>query len=118
MQSVDAKDCQGTKAYCDTIRSLPVPYPEPQAIFVLGGDREREAFAVEMARAVPIDLWLSSGQNDADRLMAVPWLRHRLHLDWRALDTVTNFSTMIPNSRPKCTSRPVCRAARLVFLQP
>jgi uncharacterized SAM-binding protein YcdF (DUF218 family) len=89
-------ECPGSDTYCLAIKALPAPNPKPQAIFVLGGDRERETFAVEFARLdTDLDVWVSSGQNDANRLMDIPWLRGRVHIDWKALDTVTNFSTMV-----------------------
>jgi uncharacterized SAM-binding protein YcdF (DUF218 family) len=89
-------ECAGSEAYCLAIRTLLALKPMPQAIFVLGGDRERETFAVELAREnTELHLWISSGQSDADRLLSIPWLQGRVHIDWKALDTVTNFSTMI-----------------------
>ena len=43
------------------------------------------------------DVWLSSGQPDARRRMDA--LGGRMHYDWSALDTVTNFSALIPRLR-------------------
>lgn len=74
--------------------------PQPQAIFVLGGDKSREAAAAELARHYPdLDVWLSSGelpQQAYEIFAAAQVAPERLHLDYRATDTVTNFTTLIP----------------------
>ncbi|NJK27603.1 MAG: YdcF family protein [Coleofasciculaceae cyanobacterium SM2_3_26] len=75
------------------------PKTPPQAIFVLGGALEREAYATELAQQHPdLEVWISSGSNEEYAL----WLfesagidLHRLHLDYRARDTVTNFTSMV-----------------------
>ncbi|MBE7382843.1 MAG: YdcF family protein [Leptolyngbya sp. SIO1E4] len=71
----------------------------PQAILVLGGATEREHFAAEFARQNPtLDVWVSSGTNPE----YAEWLFQearidgkRIHLDYRAVDTVTNFTTVV-----------------------
>lgn len=71
---------------------------EPQAILVLGGDAKREHFAADLAQQHPdLDVWVSSGTNPE----YAEWLFQeanieatRLHLDYRAVDTVTNFTTV------------------------
>ena len=71
----------------------------PQALLVLGGAIEREVFAAEFARKNPnIDIWVSSGTNPE----YARWLfsragisQTRLHLDYHAVDTVTNFTTIV-----------------------
>ncbi len=78
---------------------------QPQAIFVLGGEEEREIFAAKFARTHPnLPVWISSG--------APPGYTHRvfkkagvaadnLHLDYQASDTVTNFTTMVDRFESK-----------------
>ncbi len=72
--------------------------PTPQAIFVLGGGQDREVAAAQMAHQYPeLDVWISTGSppevvskifTDAGIPLS------RLKLDYRASDTVTNFTTM------------------------
>ena len=72
---------------------------EPQAILVLGGDTQREHFAADLARQHPaLEVWVSSGSNPE----YAEWLFQeanvepvRVHLDYRAVDTVTNFTTIV-----------------------
>ncbi|NEQ44127.1 MAG: YdcF family protein [Leptolyngbya sp. SIOISBB] len=74
------------------------PLREPEAILVLGGATEREHFAAELASQHPdLDVWISSGTNPE----YAEWLfqeadiaSDRVHLDYRAVDTVTNFTTL------------------------
>jgi uncharacterized SAM-binding protein YcdF (DUF218 family) len=73
--------------------------PTPQAIFVLGGDSNRMEFAARFWQSHPhLDIWVSDDlfSLEADRQIflrfGVP--RERLHLDGRATDTVTNFTTL------------------------
>ncbi|NER78191.1 MAG: YdcF family protein [Leptolyngbya sp. SIO1D8] len=71
---------------------------EPQAILVLGGDADREHFAAELAgQNLDLEVWVSSGTNPE----YAEWLfqearidKTRVHLDYRAVDTVTNFTTI------------------------
>lgn len=71
----------------------------PTAALVLGGDTKREEFAAEFATKNPdIDVWISSGANPEYATWVfqeseVPL--ERLHLDYRAVDTVTNFTTLV-----------------------
>jgi uncharacterized SAM-binding protein YcdF (DUF218 family) len=73
--------------------------PEPQAILVLGGTTDREFFAAEFARNYPVlDIWASSGSSpkyiqDVFEMAGISG--DRLHLDYRATDTVTNFTTLV-----------------------
>ncbi len=78
--------------------TMPVP-KEPQAILVLGGDPKREKFAAQFGLKHPqIPIYVSSGspreyaKNVFDRAGIE---RDRVHLDYRAVDTVTNFTTMV-----------------------
>jgi uncharacterized SAM-binding protein YcdF (DUF218 family) len=72
---------------------------EPEAILVLGGATEREHFAAELANQHPhLEIWVSSGTNPE----YAQWLfqeaniaSDRVHLDYRAVDTVTNFTTLV-----------------------
>ncbi|MDA0266110.1 MAG: YdcF family protein [Cyanobacteria bacterium] len=72
---------------------------DPEAILVLGGSTEREHYAATMAHQYPdLDVWVSSGSNPE----YAEWLFHnadvsrdRLHLDYQAVDTVTNFTTLV-----------------------
>lgn len=71
----------------------------PKAIFVLGGAPERENFAAEFAQQHPeLDIWVSSGSNPE----YAEWVFNeaqvdpeRVHLDYAAVDTVTNFTTLV-----------------------
>ena len=71
----------------------------PQALLVLGGAIEREVFAAEFARQHPnLQIWVSSGTNPeyAEWLFSDAGISQtRLHLDYDAVDTVTNFTTMV-----------------------
>jgi uncharacterized SAM-binding protein YcdF (DUF218 family) len=72
---------------------------QPKAILVLGGAIEREAYAAEFAQEHPdLPIWVSSGSNPE----YTEWLfsdagvdLNRLHLDYQAVDTVTNFTTLV-----------------------
>jgi len=71
----------------------------PQALLVLGGAPERELFAAKFARKHPnLDIWVSSGSNPeyAEWVFSEAGISlTRLHLDYEAVDTVTNFTTMV-----------------------
>jgi uncharacterized SAM-binding protein YcdF (DUF218 family) len=73
--------------------------PHPQAILMLGGRPAREPFTAEFAKTHPhLRIWLSSGLGP---LAAKPLFQDagitddRVHLDYRAVDTVTNFTTLV-----------------------
>lgn len=73
--------------------------PQPQAILTLGGHPAREAFTADFARLHPaLKVWVSSGLLPKD---ARPLFQHegitddRINLDYRALDTVTNFTSLV-----------------------
>lgn len=78
---------------------------QPQAIFVLGGEEEREIFAAKFARAHPnLPVWISSGapQGYAKRVFKKAGiLPKNLHLDYQARDTVTNFTTLVDRFESK-----------------
>jgi uncharacterized SAM-binding protein YcdF (DUF218 family) len=72
---------------------------EPQAIFVLGGEEEREIFAAKFAAAHPhLPVWISGGAPPSytKRVFAKVGIDpSNLHLDYRASDTLTNFTTTL-----------------------
>jgi uncharacterized SAM-binding protein YcdF (DUF218 family) len=72
-------------------------YP-PEAVLVLGGETTREQFAAQFAQQHPrLPIWISSGANPeyAEWVFEKAAINpSRLHLDYRALDTVTNFTTL------------------------
>lgn len=71
----------------------------PTAALVLGGDAEREEFAAQFATENPeLEVWISSGANPEYSTWVFQESQvslERLHLDYRAVDTVTNFTTMV-----------------------
>ncbi|WP_414550975.1 YdcF family protein [Anabaena sp. CCY 0017] len=73
--------------------------PHPQAILTLGGDPEREEFTAEFAQKHPrLDIWVSSGsppQQALDIFASADIAKDRFHLDYRAVDTVTNFTSLV-----------------------
>lgn len=80
-------------------RQLQNNFSTPQALLVLGGAKEREIFAAELANEHPeMDIWVSSGSNPeyAEWVFSEAGVDlNRLHLDDRAVDTVTNFTTLV-----------------------
>jgi uncharacterized SAM-binding protein YcdF (DUF218 family) len=72
---------------------------QPKAVLVLGGATEREVFAAEFAREHPdLPVWISSGSNPeySEWVFAEAGIDPaRLHLDYQAVDTVTNFTTLV-----------------------
>lgn len=77
-------------------------FEKPQAVLVLGGSTtalERERFTAEFMRQHPdLPIWVSSGSPNTKyikRLFAKAGIEpSRLHLDYQAVDTVTNFTTL------------------------
>lgn len=74
-------------------------FVQPEVILVLGGEPAREKFALEFARSHPeTKIWVSSGSPEEYTKMLFDRAgidRSRLHIDRRALDTVTNFTTLV-----------------------
>ncbi len=70
-----------------------------EAIFVLGGAAERERFAAVFAKSHPgLPIWVSSGSSSeyAQRVFARAGIKKsRVHLDYQAVDTVTNFTSLV-----------------------
>lgn len=74
-------------------------HSQPQAILVLGGRRDRETVAAQLAHQHPqLPIWVSSGSLPKQakatfRNENIPLAQ--VTLDYRATDTVTNFTTMV-----------------------
>ena len=72
---------------------------EPQAILVLGGSPTREKFAAQFALQHPqLPIFVSSGSPEeyAQYVFDTAGVRRdRIHLDYRAVDTVSNFTIMV-----------------------
>ncbi len=77
--------------------------PHPQAILTLGGGINREKFTAEFAQNHPkLDIWVSSGiseQKARPIFAAADIPEERVYLDYDAVDTVTNFTTIGPDFR-------------------
>lgn len=71
----------------------------PQAVLVLGGEPQRERFAAEFARRhSDLPIWVSGGSNPeyAEWVFSEAGIDPaRIHLDYQAIDTVTNFTTVV-----------------------
>ncbi|MBH8555160.1 YdcF family protein [Nostocaceae cyanobacterium CENA357] len=77
-------------------------YKQPQAVVVLGGSTknlERERFTAKFAREHPnLPIWISGGSppRSTQKVFAKAGIDpERLHLDYEAVDTVTNFTTLV-----------------------
>ena len=73
--------------------------PLPQAMLTLGGGADREEFTALLAQFYPdTKIWVSSGTS-ADQARVIfrtaGIADSRVHLDYRAKDTVTNFTTLV-----------------------
>ena len=72
---------------------------KPQAILVLGGAHEREPAAAQLAAQNPqLNIWVSSGllPPQANEIFLTQNVSlTRVKLDYRATDTVTNFTTLV-----------------------
>ena len=80
-------------------RQFQQPVLRPSVALVLGGAPEREQFAAQFAKSHPdVEIWVSSGSNpeyaqwvfDQAQVPTNQW-----RLDYQAVDTVTNFTTLI-----------------------
>lgn len=80
-------------------RELENTWIKPQAIFVLGGETGREKFAARFAREHPdLPVWISGGapKGYTNRVFAKAGVdKQKLNLDYQAIDTVTNFTTLV-----------------------
>lgn len=74
-------------------------WPQPDGILVLGGQPHREAVAARLARLQPdLHVWSSSGLGPEQAYPIFDALgvgRDRITLDYQAVDTVTNFTTLV-----------------------
>lgn len=72
--------------------------PSPQAILTLGGGHEREVFTAQFALNHPdLPIWVSSGSKEMrarEIFQEIGINNHRVYIDRRATDTVTNFTTL------------------------
>lgn len=79
--------------------------PYAQAILTLGGGADREEFTARFAQAFPaVDIWVSSGSppNQAREIFRATGIPdRRVHLDHRAVDTVTNFTSLVPDFKER-----------------
>ncbi len=86
-------------------REIENTWIEPQVIFVLGGEEERELFAAKFANTHPtLPVWISGGapQGYAKRVFKKAGVSiENLHLDYHAIDTVTNFTTLVDRFEAK-----------------
>lgn len=73
--------------------------PKPQAILTLGGGHEREVFTAQFALNYPdLPIWVSSGSTEMrarEIFQEIGVNNHRVYIDRRATDTVTNFTTLV-----------------------
>eukprot|EP00698_Gefionella_okellyi_P015907 TRINITY_DN4518_c0_g1_i2.p1 TRINITY_DN4518_c0_g1~~TRINITY_DN4518_c0_g1_i2.p1 ORF type:complete len:112 (+),score=23.06 TRINITY_DN4518_c0_g1_i2:92-427(+) len=70
---------------------------EPTLIFVLGGESIREKYAAELAQSdeyIDLPIVVSSGSNSLRHFQAAGVTESRITLDQKAVDTVTNFTTL------------------------
>lgn len=80
-------------------RQVKAYFAEPEAILVLGGSTDREEYAAMVAQQHPeLSVWVSSGSNPE----YAEWVFQqaqidpsRVTLDYQAVDTVTNFTTLV-----------------------
>ncbi len=85
---------------------------QPQAMLVLGGSTrhlEREKFTAEFARKHPnLPIWITGGSPPSSTQQVFikagidPQL---LHLDYEAVDTVTNFTTLVDDLQTRGIKR-------------
>ncbi|MBR8829659.1 MAG: YdcF family protein [Chlorogloea purpurea SAG 13.99] len=80
-------------------RNIQTYFLRPEAIFVLGGHEDRERFAAKLALLHPnLPIWVSSGspKDYTRKIFDKTGVKlGRLHLDYSATDTVTNFTTLV-----------------------
>jgi uncharacterized SAM-binding protein YcdF (DUF218 family) len=73
--------------------------PLPQAILTLGGPPDREEFTAQFAQTYPsLEIWVSSGtppKQSRAIFQAAGIPDTRVHIDQRAVDTVTNFTSLV-----------------------
>ncbi|NEQ82646.1 MAG: YdcF family protein [Moorea sp. SIO2I5] len=74
--------------------------PEPQAILVLGGNKDRFKFTAQFYHSHPeLDIWVSDGSSNFEQnrnifsKAVIP--KQRMHYDFCPTDTVTNFTCIV-----------------------
>ncbi len=75
-----------------------VNHPVPNAILTLGGSIDREKFTFNFAKTHPnLPIWISSGSPPecVCHLFTNAGLQNPLILDYSAVDTVTNFTSLV-----------------------
>lgn len=80
--------------------------PQPETILVLGGGTGREEAAAQLAKYYPkLTVWVSSGDGTPQAVYAIfratGVAAERVHPDYRATDTVTNFTTLVPEFKQR-----------------
>lgn len=79
--------------------------PFPQAILTLGGGSEREELAARLAQMYPsLEIWVSSGtspESAHQTFQSAGIANTRVHLDRRAVDTVTNFTSLVKDFKKR-----------------
>nr|WP_317109269.1 YdcF family protein [Chroococcidiopsis sp. SAG 2025] len=77
--------------------------PLPQAIIALGGDPIRETFAADFAlQHPPLEIWISSPYLKTFDFPDLPSPSgSRIHIDRRAVDTVTNFTSLVADFKQR-----------------
>ena len=79
--------------------------PQPQAILTLGGGSIREEFTASFARSHPsLDIWVSTGipPKQATNIFHAAGINlERVHLDYRAANTVTNFTSLVKDFKSR-----------------
>ncbi|MER3475346.1 MAG: hypothetical protein C4287_00435 [Leptolyngbya sp. ERB_1_2] len=85
------------------VLSLRMHFEKPDAILVLGGSEDREIFSAKFAKKHPnLPVWISSGAppDYAEHVFEKTGVSlRRLHLDYEAVDTVTNFTSIVDRLR-------------------
>ncbi|MGB3492632.1 MAG: YdcF family protein [Elainellaceae cyanobacterium] len=73
--------------------------PQPGAFLVLGGSESREQFTAQFAQTTPdLPIWVSTGMSPARSQQIFQQADipdSQLYLDRQAIDTVTNFTTLV-----------------------
>jgi len=97
----------------------------PQGILLLGGDVERERYLVELTRNLTdknLDIWVSSGcwrpNHPAFDHLLSSTSPYRLHVDSRAIDTVTNFTTLLSDIKTAKTGKIIFSIGNGISLTP
>lgn len=79
--------------------------PLPQAILTLGGGSDREEFTAKFTQMHPsLEIWVSSGTppNQAREIFQAAGIANtRVHIDRRAVDTVTNFTSLVQDFKKR-----------------